>query len=509
MIQIIGRTKRQIAYILAYVMLVSMIYPFETERVSAANSKKLYGAGMNFLQPANISTEAGIIVTGAGTVAIDGAAYELISMDSSGVPDIGVATGAGSVIATGAGCVVATGAAVNLRCGVSSAFTIGNYGAPAMFSIATGNQSGICYQFRVVNGTSTGFSAWLADGTTQELLYRVDGLGGQNVWRVALQPYHTYYLFLTGTAGSSGKLLLSDIMDDHGNNFAQGTTVSLNREQSIETEIGGDIDVLAFNAAAAVSSYQIQINSVLGNSGSYAIYDRQGKVVSGCSGTVGTSRITKTFSAVPGARYYFRFSSAQTGRRIIVKIVQKTITYQITYHLNGGKNAKGNIRSYTSTLSKYQLKNATRSKYAFGGWYTDARCTQRIYSIYGAHRRNFHLYAKWIKVSPPKTSIKSLKSQKTNQVKVKWKKKAGVKGYQIVYGTSRSLKKGVKKKTLKKTYLTLNKMKSGTVYYFKVRTYSLDSKGKKIYSAYSKVKKVRVKAKKVRAKVRRVRRVRR
>lgn len=488
MIQMISRTKRQMAYLLAYMMLISMIQPFALKHVSAANSKKLYGAGMSFLQPANISTEAGIVVTGAGTVAINGAAYELLSE----MPDIGETASGSSV--------VATGAAVNLRYGISTAFTIGEYGAPAMFSIVNGGQSGICHQFRVVSSASEGFYAWLVDGLTNELLYRVDGLGGQNIWRLALEQHHTYYLLLTGEAGSSGKLLLSDIMDDHGNSFNQATSVALNREQSIETEIGGDVDILAFNAVAAVSSYRIQIDPVLGNGGSYTLYDHNGKAVSACSGTVGTSRVTKAFSATPGARYYFHFSSAQAGRRIVVRILQATTNYQIIYHLNGGQNAKENIRSYTSTLSRYALKNATRSKYIFGGWHIDPGCTKRIYNVYGANRRNFHLYAKWIKVSPQKSSISFLKSKKVKQVKVKWKKQAGVKGYQIMYGTTRSLKKAVKKKTLTKTYLTLNKMKPGTVYYFKLRSYSLDSKGKRIYSGYSKVKKVKVKAKKMKTK---------
>lgn len=484
----ISRKKRQIAYLLACMMLISMVQPFALEHVSAANSKKMYGAGMSFLQTANISTEAGIVVTGAGTVVINGAAYELLSE----MPDIGETASGSSVIATGA--------AVNLRYGISTEFTIGESGAPAMFSIVNGTQSGNCHQFRVVSSNPRGFYAWLVDGTSNELMYRVDGLGGQNVWRLALEPNHTYYLLLTGEVGSSGKLLLSDIMDDHGDSFNQATVIALNREQSIETEIGGDVDILAFNAISAVSSYRIQIDSVLGDGGSYALYDHAGKAVSACSGTVGTSRVTKAFAATPGSRYYFRFSSAQTGRRIVVKIIQATTKYQVTYHLNGGKNASGNIKSYISTLTKYTLKNPTRSKYVFEGWYTDAGCTKRIYNIYGSDRKNFHLYAKWAKVSPKKTSIKFLKSKKVKQVKIKWKKCSGIKGYQVIYGTTRSLKKGAKKKKLAKTYLTLNNMKPGTVYYFKVCAYSLDSKGKKIYGGYSKVKKVKVKAQKVKKK---------
>ncbi|MDE6566385.1 MAG: fibronectin type III domain-containing protein, partial [Lachnospiraceae bacterium] len=116
--------------------------------------------------------------------------------------------------------------------------------------------------------------------------------------------------------------------------------------------------------------------------------------------------------------------------------------------------------------------------------------------IKGANRKTFHLHAKWKKVSPAKTRITRAKSTKKKQAIIKWKKVKEIKGYQLVYGTTRGLHKKTKKKITKKNSLTIRGLKAGKTYYFKVRCYSKDSKGKKVYGKYSKVKKVKIKDKK-------------
>ena len=89
--------------------------------------------------------------------------------------------------------------------------------------------------------------------------------------------------------------------------------------------------------------------------------------------------------------------------------------------------------------------------------------------------------------------VKALKSTKAKQVLVKWKKVSSANGYQVTY----SLKKGFKKaKTVNvsasKAKVTLKKLKSGKVYYVKVRAYKV-YRGQTYYGAYSKVKKIKVK----------------
>ncbi len=99
------------------------------------------------------------------------------------------------------------------------------------------------------------------------------------------------------------------------------------------------------------------------------------------------------------------------------------------------------------------------------------------------------------------------KSQKTTaftkvtagkkSITLKWKKQTakGIKGYEIQYSTDKKFKKNVNTESINKaktTSKTIKKLKSNKKYYVKIRTFS--KKGKeKIYSKWSKVKKIKVK----------------
>ena len=103
---------------------------------------------------------------------------------------------------------------------------------------------------------------------------------------------------------------------------------------------------------------------------------------------------------------------------------------------------------------------------------------------------------KTFKINPKATSIKKVTSPKTKQLKVTYKKVAGVTGYQVTYSTSKKFtKKTTKTVTVKgasKTSKTIKKLKKGKKYYVKVRAYKTVS-GKKYYSAYTKVKSIKTK----------------
>ena len=79
-------------------------------------------------------------------------------------------------------------------------------------------------------------------------------------------------------------------------------------------------------------------------------------------------------------------------------------------------------------------------------------------------------------------------------IKLTWKKVSGVSGYQIQYSLKKNMKKSKKKtvKGAKKTKVTIKKLKSKKKYYVRIRTYKVAG-GKKIYSKWSKIKKVKVK----------------
>lgn len=98
-------------------------------------------------------------------------------------------------------------------------------------------------------------------------------------------------------------------------------------------------------------------------------------------------------------------------------------------------------------------------------------------------------------IKPKTQSITYLKTKKSKQFTLKWKKDTTVSGYQIQYSTSKKFYKSktktvtLSKKTLSKT---VSKLKSKKKYYVRVRAYKTID-GKKVYGSWSKVKSVKVK----------------
>lgn len=91
------------------------------------------------------------------------------------------------------------------------------------------------------------------------------------------------------------------------------------------------------------------------------------------------------------------------------------------------------------------------------------------------------------------TTITSVKAE-NKTIKVKWKKRANITGYQIQVATDKKFKKNAKTVVVKKqktTTATIKKLKSKKKYYVRIRTYK-NSNNKKIYSPWSKVKSAKI-----------------
>ncbi len=78
----------------------------------------------------------------------------------------------------------------------------------------------------------------------------------------------------------------------------------------------------------------------------------------------------------------------------------KANQYTITYKDQGNVTFTGTHASGYPTKHTYgvetTLKNATKTGYTFGGWHTDAACTQKVTSLGAtAYTANITLYAKW------------------------------------------------------------------------------------------------------------------
>ena len=99
-----------------------------------------------------------------------------------------------------------------------------------------------------------------------------------------------------------------------------------------------------------------------------------------------------------------------------------------------------------------------------------------------------------VTVRPLGTSLSKLTNDAKGKVKVTWKRNKSVTGYRIQYSTDKKFQKTVKTVNIgknKTTKTTLSKLKKGKTYYVRIATYK--KSGGKIYSSWSKVKKIKIK----------------
>lgn len=97
------------------------------------------------------------------------------------------------------------------------------------------------------------------------------------------------------------------------------------------------------------------------------------------------------------------------------------------------------------------------------------------------------------KASAPK-AVKGLRvvNQKPLKLIITWLPDTTVKGYEVQYAMDKKFTRSLKKKTVKTTYCTVKKTKRSKTYFVRVRAYKLQGT-KKIYSKWTKVKKIKVK----------------
>ena len=181
---------------------------------------------------------------------------------------------------------------------------------------------------------------------------------------------------------------------------------------------------------------------------------------------------------------------AVQGKETMKAHCQVTVPYNIIYKLKKGTNDSKNPNSYYN--QKITLKNPKRKGYSFRGWYADKKYKNKVSTIKKGTKKDFTLYAKWQKIKVAKVNLTSVKNNKASQVQVKYKKVSVVKGYEISYSKEAKFKKQVIKKTTKQTSYTVKKLKKKKTYYVRIRAYSVDSTGKKVYGKYSVVKKVKI-----------------
>lgn len=176
----------------------------------------------------------------------------------------------------------------------------------------------------------------------------------------------------------------------------------------------------------------------------------------------------------------------QTASVPPVTTAPSILNYNVTFNTDGGNSVSAQTVQSGSTVSA--PSNPTKAGYLFDGWYNG----NSKYDFNNAISSDTTLIAHWNVVSAPKPSIKSLKNSKKSQIKVTLKKSENIAGYEISYSTNKKVNKNVIIAETQKTSYTIKNLVKGKTYYVKVRTYNLDSTGNKIYSNYSKIKKLQI-----------------
>ena len=100
-----------------------------------------------------------------------------------------------------------------------------------------------------------------------------------------------------------------------------------------------------------------------------------------------------------------------------------------------------------------------------------------------------------VSITPIRQSAPALKSSKSRQMTVSWKKDTRATGYQVMYSTDKKFRKNVKTVNIKKyktTHCTVKKLARNKRYYVRVRSYKKVSGGK-LYGSWSSTKNVKIK----------------
>lgn len=166
---------------------------------------------------------------------------------------------------------------------------------------------------------------------------------------------------------------------------------------------------------------------------------------------------------------------------------------KVTFDANGGKVSKKDRYSVSVKYGtdKIQLKNASRSKYTFLGWYTKKNGGSKLKSG-TKFVKDVTYYAHWKKVSVSKAVVSGLKNTASGKMSITLKKVSGADGYEIVYSTNSKFKSS-KKLDVSSNVKIVSKLKKNKTYYVKARAYKRDSSNKKVYGNYSSVKKLKIK----------------
>ena len=212
---------------------------------------------------------------------------------------------------------------------------------------------------------------------------------------------------------------------------------------------------------------------------------------------IDTQRVSEGMSAVEpeitktGYTLYWDDDFDEVYENMIINAEWVANDYKVKFNAAGGRVYEKSME-VTYHEEYGEMPAAERSGYLFDGWYTKKSGGEEISEFTVMNTAKTHtLYAHWEKVTVPKISIRYLSSLKKG-MSVAMNAGKGEDGCQIMYSTNKNFR-SYKKINTSDNVENIKKLKSRTKYYVKVRGYVYDSKGKKVYGAWSKVNTIAVK----------------
>ena len=206
---------------------------------------------------------------------------------------------------------------------------------------------------------------------------------------------------------------------------------------------------------------------------------------------VGTATVTATGAGIYGGSITTRFVISKASNTIKVSDITKTAssksqTVKTTVRAYGG--AKLTYSSNNKSVKVDKTGKLTIAKNFAGKAVITVKSSET--SCYKAASKKFNIIVK-----PAAVTISKASNSAKQKITVSWKKNTTCSGYAVQYSTDKSFKKGVKTVYISKNSTvkaTLSKLTKGKTYYVRIASYK-KSGSTKIYSAWSKVKSVKVK----------------
>lgn len=173
------------------------------------------------------------------------------------------------------------------------------------------------------------------------------------------------------------------------------------------------------------------------------------------------------------------------------QVITATSSYTKAY---GSKSFKLNTKTTGNGKLTYSTSNSKVATVSSSGTVSLKGPGKATITVKAAATDDYKAATKTISitVTPKKQSV-TVSKKKKRQLTIKWKKDSKASGYKVVYASNKNFTKNVTivGKSVSKTSLTLKKLKKGRTYYVKVRSYKTVN-GKRIYGAYSTVRKATV-----------------